>query len=269
MNALGTLPDVTAPTPPLRPTARTELVRRLIAKGAVILSTLVACVIVLEAGLRVIGRYQMDNTKGYFEQGGISFVLKKNVNKHVAWPTMSFTVCTSDLGFRTKKPGPSEIGLRPYYVVLGASDAFGNGLDYEKTFVGVLAGKLDRHGIDVVNMAVAGHHLQEQIALFKSFAQSTTNHPQAVITIFNPLFIGGYDDNHPNVIVRRGDLFDKDNWKIALARKFLQNTSAAYCFFRDAIRHLQQKYSGGEDAELSFYIKRFSAKHRIHQPEKA
>jgi hypothetical protein len=269
MNNVETLTALPAQTPSRPLSARPELIRRMVNKGAVVVGTLVACVVLLEVGLRAIGRYQVDNTQGYFEQGGISFVLKKNVNKRVVWPTMSFTVCTSDEGFRAIKPGPAGVGQRPYYVVLGASDAFGNGLDYPETFVGILADKLNRHGIDVVNLAIAGHHLQEQTALFRTFVQSKSRPPEAVLIVYNPLFIGGYDDNHPNVIVRRGDLFDKDNWKIALLRKTLGNTSAAYCYFRDGVRHFQQRFLAREDVSLSFYLERFSKDHRIHNPAKA
>jgi hypothetical protein len=242
--------------------------RRLLAQAVVMFVTILACLAMLEVGLRMTHRYPMGNTEGYFAQGGISYLLKKNITKDVFWPSMSFTVHTSDLGFRSPKPGPQHIGEQPYYAVLGASDAFGNGLDYEKTFVGIFAERLKQHNIDVVNLAVAGHHLQEQAALFKSLTASVINPPQAVVIVFNPLLIGGYDDNHPNVVVRRGDLFEGDNWRMALTRKLLANTSASYCFFRDGIRRTQQKFFGREDFSLSFYVERFSSTHRIRQPEK-
>ncbi len=252
----------------VRSSGSLQTIRRGLSKIGVVLVTLLFCIITLEVGLRATGRYHMGNLEGYFEQGGISYVLKKSVTKEVFWPTLKFSVHTSDLGFRSPKPGPQSIGGRPYYVILGASDAFGNGLDYEQTFVGIVAEKLKDHNIDVVNLAVAGHHLQEQAALFKSFTASVTNPPQAVIIVFNPLLIGGYDDNHPDVVVRRGDLFEGSNWRIPLLRKFLANTSAGYCFLRDGIRNTQRRYFKGEDAPLSFYVERFSSSHRIHKPEK-
>jgi hypothetical protein len=243
--------------------------RGFLTKCALLGIVIVLNFVALEVGLRAIGRYRINNPEGYFERGGISYVLKKNVSKEVRWPTMSFTVYTSDLGFRAKAPGRCVIGDKPYYVALGASDVFGNGLDYEKTFVGILDEKLERHGIDVINMGVAGHHLQEQIALFKQFVSSSGTTPKAVILFFNPLLIGGYDDNHTNVVVKRGDLFPDDNWRLALLRKTLSNSSAAYCFFRDSIRSVQRRFSPGEEFALSFYVEKFSTKHRIRTPEKS
>ncbi len=243
--------------------------RRLLTKCVILGVVALINLLVLEIGLRAVGRYRMDNSEGYFQRGGISYVLKKNVTKEVRWPTMSFTVHTSDLGFRAKKPGPQIVGERPYYVALGASDVFGNGLNYEDTFVGILDGRLEAHGIDVINMAVAGHHLQEQVALFKNFVSARTNAPRTVLLFFNPLLIGGFDDNHTDVLVKRGDLFQSDSWRTALLRKTLQNTSAAYCFFRDSIRSLQRRYSSQKEFALSFYTEKFSTSHPIRTPARS
>src|SRR5688572_4585062 len=151
----------------------------------VVSCTLLLCLFMLEFGLRIIGRYRMGQVDGYLEAGGLSYVLKKNASKTVIWPGFSWNVYTCDRGFRASRPGPRNLS-QPYYAVLGSSDAFGNGLDYEKTFVGVLDEKMDTHGIDIVNMAIGGQHLQEQAALFKQFARSTTNHPAGVLIFFNP-----------------------------------------------------------------------------------
>ena len=234
---------------------------------AIVCGTVLVCLIVLELGLRAMGRYRMGEVDGYLEEGGISYVLKKNASKTVFWPGLSWNVYTCDLGFRASKPGPRNL-TPPYYAVLGSSDSFGNGLDYENTFIGLLDEKMDARGIDLVNMSVGGHHLQEQSALFKEFARSTTNHPAAVLIFFNPNFIGGYDDNHTDVVVRRGELFPKEGWKMAMARMIVANSSAAYCFFRDGIRKTQQKYIGRQGSPISFYVQRFSSKHPIRQPEK-
>jgi hypothetical protein len=244
-------------------------VRRLLTRCVIIGVIGLINLVVLEIGLRATGRYRMDNSEGYFQRGGISYLLKKNVTKEVRWPTMSFTVHTSDLGFRAKRPGPQIVGERPYYVALGASDVFGNGLNYEDTFVGILDGKLGAQGIDVVNMGVAGHHLLEQVALFKSFVSARTNPPRTVVLFFNPLLIGGFDDNHTDVLIKRGDLFQKDSWRTALLRKMLQNTSAAYCFFRDSIRSIQRRFSTQKEFALSFYIEKFSTKHPIRTPARS
>jgi hypothetical protein len=210
----------------------------------------------------------MGTIDGLLSSGGVSYVLKPNASKTIQWPTVSFNVYTSDLGFRTAQPGLHHFGDKPYYAVLGSSEVFGNGLNYEDTFVGVFARGMASNGVDVVNLAVPGHHLLEQVAVFNEFASAAKLGPKVVIVFLNPLFIGGYDDIHSDTMVRRGELFDREQWRIGFAKMILGNSSAAYCFFRDGMRSVQGRYFTRQDLALSFYIERYSTQHRIRQPEK-
>ena len=239
-----------------------------IAKCLVVVGTLVLCLAILEVGLRATGRYRIGNVGGFWEEGGISYRLKRNVSKRIEWPSMSFTVYTDDLGFRYKRPGPRQLGAKPYWAVLGSSEVFGNGLDYEQTFIGVLSEKLERDGIDVVNMGVGGHHLLEQKSIFEAYVSSATSHPQKVIVVLNPLFIGGYDDVHKDTTLKMGGLFPEDGWKLPLAKTILSDLSADYRFFRDKIRNAQATYFAQGDYSLSFYVERYSKKHPIRTTEK-
>ena len=242
--------------------------RFIISKCLVVVATLAVCLAVLEIGLRVTGRYRISAAGGFLEEGGVSYRLKGNATKRIEWPTTSFTVYTDERGFRFKRPGPRPLGSRPYFVVLGSSEVFGNGLDYEQTFVGVLGEKLGREGIDVLNMAVGGHHLLEQIALFEAYTASASAQPQKVLVVLNPLFIGGYDDIHENTTVKMGELFPQDGWRLPLARTILADRSASFRFFRDKIRNAQMTYFAQKDYSLSFYLERYSTRHPIRTPEK-
>ena len=240
----------------------------LFVKCLLIGGTLVVCLTLLEFGLRLTGRFQGDGIVGYHAARGVSYGLRANVSKRVAWPTLSFTVYTDDLGFRAKQPGPRFLGGRPYCAVLGSSEVFGNGLDYERTLLGVFAEKAERNGIDVINMAVPAHHFLEQASLFQEFTASASQMPSIVLICLNPLLVGGYDDIHKNVAVRMGHLVDKSAWRIALAKLLLSNLSATYCFFRDTIRNTQLKYFGRTDYDLSFYVERYSTHHPIRTPKR-
>jgi hypothetical protein len=242
--------------------------KTIVMKPLLVLATLLVCLVTLELGLRFIGRYKMGSVDGFLASGGVSYVLERNVVKTIQWPTLSFNIYTSDLGFRTAQPGAYPLGDKPYYAVLGSSEVFGNGLHYEDTFVGVLAQAMASNGVDIVNLAVPGHHLLEQVAVFDEFSRAAKPAPKVVIVFLNPLFIGGYDDIHSDTMVRRGELFDREHWRVALAKMILANTSTAYCFFRDGIRNVQGRYFTRKDFALSFYIERYSTEHRIRQPEK-
>jgi hypothetical protein len=237
--------------------------------GLLVLVTLVACVALLEVGLRAIGRYRTDGLDGFHAPRGVSYGLKPNVSKRIFWPTVNFTVRTSDQGFRAKETGPVRLGDRPYYAILGSSEVFGNGLDYEQTFVGILAAQLEKDGIDVVNLAVDGHHLLEQESIFREYVRTAKQPPARVVICLNPLLIGGYDDVHKDAVVRRGELFPKDHWRLPLVKMFLSNCSTTYCFFRDAIRNIQARYFSRKDFALSFYVERYSTTHPIRAAERS
>ena len=234
----------------------------------VVAGTLVLCLAILEIGLRATGRYRIGTIGGFWEPGGVSYRLKKNLSKRVEWPSMSFTVYTDDQGYRYKRPGPRAIGAKPYYVTLGSSEVFGNGLDYDQTFIGVLGQHLERDGIELVNMGVGGHHLLEQKSIFEEYARSTTSRPLKVLIVLNPLLIGGYDDIHKDTTLKMGELLPAEGWELPLAKMILSDVFADYRFFRDKIRNAQMKYFSREDYSLSFYIERYSKQHPIRTPEK-
>jgi hypothetical protein len=240
---------------------------RLVGAGLIAI-TLLACVAMLEAGLRAIGRYRLDSVDGYFAAEGLSYGLKKNVTKRVYWPSSSFLVQTDEFGFRAAQTGPRHLAGKPYYAVIGASDAFGNGLDYDKTFVGVFARRMAAaHQAEVVNLAVGGHHLMEQVARFREFTSKVPTPPKAVIITLNPLMIAGSDDINAGVVVRKGELFEQDNWRIPLIKMMLSNSSAAYSFFHDGIRNVQLRYFNRPDFSLDFYLYVYSKELRIRTPE--
>jgi hypothetical protein len=250
----------------------TARIRRVVyttlARWLVVLGTLLLCLATLEVGLRVTGRYRIGSLGGFFEQGGASYRLKANATKRIEWSRVSFTVYTDDLGFRYRRSGPRPLGAKPYYAVLGSSETFGNGLDYDQTFIGVLSEKLESDGIDVVNMGVGGHHLLEQISVFDAYASSATSQAAKVIVVLNPLLIGNYDDIQEDTVVKMGELLPKDNWELPLAKAILSDQSAGYRFFRDKFRNAQAKYFPSKDYDLSFYLERYSKRHPIRTTEK-
>jgi len=239
-----------------------------IVKCLLVIGTLMVCLAILEIGLRVTGRHRSDGLVGFHAPRGVSYGLKANASTRVSWPTLSFTVHTCDLGFRAKQTGPRSLGGRPYYAVLGSSEVFGNGLDYERTLVGVFGEKMERDGIDVVNMAAPGHHLMEQSALFKEYAASAKQPPTVVLICLNPLFIGGYDDIHENVEVKMGHPVYRNRWKVTLAKLIVSKLSGSYCFFRDAIRNAQLKHFRRKDFSLSFYLECYSKQHPVRSPKR-
>jgi len=241
----------------------------LLVKGLFVVGTLVVSLAMLEVGLRAVGRHRSSPLVGYWEPGGVSFRLKKNVTRTTYWPTTQFTVHTCDLGFRARQAGPRRLGGRPYYAILGSSEIFGDGLDYEQTIAGVLAERLERHGIDVVNMAAPAQVLIEQSTTFKDFAESGRRpKPDIVLICLNPVVVAGYDDTHKDLTVEMGRLYAKDNWRIPLIKNWLESISADYSFFRDTFRNVQRKFFSRKDYDLSFYSEIYGRQQPVRTPAK-
>jgi hypothetical protein len=210
---------------------------------SLIIPTLLACLFMLEIGLRILGRSPSNMSDGIFEQHNNSYRLKKNITKISRTPVYSCIIHINALGFRDRASGLRTIGPKPYILFLGESLTFGNGLDFEKTFVGRVAELLRGSNTDVVNLAVGGHKLLDQEEWFKDFLQNIPQKPLKVIICYSPLLIDGFDQPYTDIVVKNGYIFNKRNWILPYIRIVLGNSSAAYCFFRDNIRKLQIRVS--------------------------
>lgn len=238
-------------------------------KIGVVSFTVIACLIILEFSLRAVGRWPTNMADGTAEQFGDSFRLKKNVAKVIRYPAYTYTVYTNEFGFRDRSTGPRELKGRPFYAVLGASEVFGNGVEYEDSFVGIFSEEAKKKGMEVVNLAVGGYGFLDQEDLLKKFMEDTGHKPAVVLFCVNALHISGFDRRSRNVIVKSGYPIDRDGWRITYLRLLAGNISSAYCFFRDGIRRIQEKYLNYLVSSKSpEFIRAFSRANSIRKPER-
>ena len=234
----------------------------------IIVVTLIVCVVIQEVGLRMLGRSPTNMTDGFFKQHGDSYRLRKNIKKIVKWPSYTYTVYTNALGFRDVKTGTRDYSKKPLYAFLGTSQTFGNGVDYEKSFVGICAQQALRYGIETVNMGLQGAHLVEVEDILFDFIDNTGQSPEKAIVCFDPILMYKFDTDHAEVVVKSGYLFKKGKWLIPYIRIMLGNLSAAYCFFRDNFRKFQvQWFSSHEEKNFAFYDRLYSKNAQINDPE--
>lgn len=205
----------------------------------VILPTVLVCLVLMEIGLRAVGRLPSNTTDGVFARHGNSYRMKKNITKLAKTPVYSCTVRTNSFGFRDKTAGPRIIGSRPYYLFLGESLTFGNGVEYEQSFAGAFAQLVEKDGVEVVNLAIGGHYFHDQEEFFHDVMASVSRKPAKVIVCFSPLFVAGFDQQYTDIIIKNGYILSKTRWLLPYIRLTLGNASAAYCFFRDNIRKIQ------------------------------
>lgn len=238
-------------------------------KGAVVILTLLACVAMLELGLRATGRIPTNTTEGIAEGFGDSFRLKKNITKRFNYPAFSYTVHTNGYGFRDRAPGERDLKTHPFLAFLGASEVYGNGVDFDDTFVGIFAQEASRKGFEVANLAVGGHYFLDQEDLLKDFIDKTGLRPSTVFLCANALHIPKFDRRNRNVIVKNGYAINKNGWRLTFLRLMAGENSAAYCFFRDAIRRIQERFLNYELKEDSYeFLQIFSKGNKIRDPER-
>ncbi len=206
----------------------------------VVLPTLVACLALLEVGLRLQGRLPSNVTDGMFEAHGEAYRLRPNQHKVSRTPSYTCTIFTNALGLRDRATGPRRLD-RPYLAWVGDSATFANGVDYQDSFVGRFGQAAEPRGLEVVNLAVGGHHLAEQEEQLRDFLARAPRPPERVVVVFTPQLLSLFEQRHHDLIFKSGYGFPKDAWVIPYLVVLAGNASSAYCFFRDGLRHLQDR----------------------------
>ena len=236
-------------------------------KLAIIFSTLIFCSLLLEVGLRIIGRIPTNVADGIFEQWGDCFRLKKNMTKSAKFAAYSYTAHTNSYGFRDKRNCDIDLKEKIYYTILGASDVYGNGVNYEDSFVGILTEEAAKKRIKILNLAVGGHRFPDQEALFKEFLKNAPHKPLKLLFTVNAMNIHEFDRPNNSVIVKNGYLLDKNHWIRAYIRLMLGNNSSAYCYFRDGIRKVQEKWFNLKTTNELQFFRFFSKNSRMYNKD--
>ena len=237
--------------------------------GAVLL-TLLACLVMLEIGLRAIGRGPTNMADGTAEQDGDSFRLKKNSTKVIKYPAYTYTMHTNEFGFRDRSTGPRDLAGKPFYAFLGASDVFGNGVEYENSFVGIFADEAKKKDTRSSIWPSAGTFSWTGRTCSREFIEETGHKPATVVFCANALHIPVFDRRNKNVIVKSGYPMERDNWRVTYVRLLAGNVSAAFCFFRDGIRRIQERYMDYEAISKSppEFIRAYAKANPIRDPER-
>jgi len=233
-----------------------------------ILATLLLCFVMLEAGLRILGRMPSNMADGIYAQDGDSFRLKADSKKSINFPAFSYTVYTNEYGFRDRASGPRPLAGQDVIAFLGASDVFGNGVNYEDSFVGIFSERARQRHYEVLNLAVGGHYFLDQEDLLDRFIRTTGQKPARIAYCVNELHIPKFDKRNTNILVRSGYVFNRSTWRAAYVRLMIGNLSSAYCFFRDAARRIQERWLKYELNEKSpEFLQIYAKTSRMHDPE--
>jgi hypothetical protein len=123
--------------------------------------------------------------------------------------------------------------------------------------------------MEVVNLAVGGLGFLDQEDSLKKFIEDTGYKPATVLFCVNALHIPGFDKRSRNIIVKSGYPMDRDGWRITYLRLMAGNISSAFCFFRDGIRRIQEKYLNVQAISKSpEFLRVYSKANSIRNPER-
>ncbi len=214
-------------------------------------------VVVAEGAFRLAGVRPAGSIQGIYEPfGDGGFRARPNAHSFQNWFSGAFDVYTDGRGFRVGGPagGAGEPGREVDILVAGDSQAFGQGLDYEQTVVGVLAEHGARAGLTVANAAVGGHLVRNQTELIRWQILERGLRPRVLLVCLTPRAIG-IPDGYAHVEVHHGGLFGRRPTRRDLARLWVANHSAVYLVLRDAARRL----SGGSSAPSASLLEHYRA----------
>ena len=160
-------------------------------------------------------------------------------------PSYSHTIYTNSSGFRDRAAGPRALGPGPYVAWIGDSLTFGNGVEYDQTFVGVFDEAASLRGLASVNLAVGGHRLVDQEQVLAEFLDGAQARPGWVVIVLTAMGMATFEQVYDDVFVKNGYIFPAKGWLGPYLTITLGNSSSAYCFLRDGLRKAQARLLPG------------------------
>lgn len=209
--------------------------------AALVAATCAASFPFAEGGFRVIGDRTTDELAGlYVPFGSGGYKLRPSVDTEADWPAGKFRVHTDGLGLRCD--GQREMAAKPGdrvdFLFLGDSQGYGNGVDFEDSLCGAVAGFALRDGLHVANASVGGHATLNQLELVKWLQMEHRVTASTYVLMATPLMVQ-YPQSYTRAKVGEdGRLYDSADGFGPRARLWLKSHFVIYDRLRDAARNL-------------------------------
>ncbi len=192
-----------------------------------------------EGAYRLAGTRVASTMEGFYEPFGQgTFKHKPFASSFMNWSSGSFHVHIDADGMRVPNPalpGDASPTREPDVLILGNSEAFGQGQDDAHTTMGRFAAEARRAGLSVANAAVIGHFPRNQLELLEWLIHDRGMKPRIVLVAPTPHYVG-YVHDYFKSHVHNGALFDGPPDTKTLIKKWLLNHSAVYVTVRDAFK---------------------------------
>ncbi len=192
-----------------------------------------------------------------FEEG--TYKLAASVDTDAAWSAGHFSVHTDALGLRcdaarrlAAQPGGSLDVL-----LLGDSQGFGNGLNYEETLAGATAGLALEKGLKVGNASVGGHAFLNQLRLAKWLSQEHFLQVSNYVVLLTPTMVRNGQGLVRAAVGEDGRLYERQLSRLGTFVVWVKRNTVIYGRLRDAIRN--SGLAGKPDGAAPFVLQVYQA----------
>ena len=210
--------------------------------------------------------------------GDRSYKLLPNITTGANWASGNFTVTTDALGMRcdSMRSLGCRAGEAIDALVLGDSQGFGNGVDFDATIAGRAAEEAHASGFRLANASVGGHVGRNQFELVQWLDGQQGVRVANYILLLTPSMTVSCNGYTRAMVGDDGRLYDRPKSPKERSLIYLKSNSVAYARVRNAIRNLGignqpsssaqfifRVYGAGLDEpkvqkELKDYLKRFT-----------
>jgi hypothetical protein len=238
----------------VRPKFAVRLVSALIFLGILAASFPVA-----ELVFRLLGDEPSFDLRGlYAPFANGNYKLAPEVQTSARFASGPLTVCTDAFGLRCDKG--KRFGAdrsRPISIlIVGDSQGFGNGVNFEDTIAGSMAVLAGQRGYRVSNASVGGHSLASQLQLAKWLIDEQGLKVKDFILLLTPAMIHSPGKLNQATVGPDGRLYAGPSTGARL-RRWVKSNLVVYSRLRDAVRNLGIGADATRDAStvFSFYDK--------------
>ncbi len=206
---------------------------------------------VAELSFRKLGVRVAQTIGGIYEPfGDGSFRNRGGAHEFLNWYSGAYSVYTDSLGFRV---GAHEADVHgagwPEVLVLGDSQAFGQGVEYEDSVVGVFQARATSAGISVADAAVNSHSLRNQVELAEWLLNERALKPRVVLVSLTSRNVAA-PAFYMRAFVHDGSLYNAPPSPFQLVRSWISTHSAAYLMVRNTLRGLMATESTPEFLQI-------------------
>ncbi len=232
-------------------------VKAAIRHTAIFAGVAVLSIPVAEVAFRVFGDRPSDGLRGlYAGFGDASYRHAPEVNTEALLASGRLVVRTDKLGMRCDPE--SKFGTKPGdsidFLLVGDSQGFGNGVNFEETIAGTLATLATQSGKRVANSSIGGHSLISQQEVLQKMVAEQGLRVKEFVILATPVLVNKSDKPSKASVGKDGMLYGAGPIRrSALLRNWLKTHAVVYSRIRDAVRNLGVEPANEAPSVLQFY----------------